>query len=281
MNVEKKDTEANSDRDELIEGPVPSGSVGNHLNPLSLPTRQPSADLDQLRTEEGPTPESKVRAVASPSGHPTRPSPAPAVGTPPPPITPQNSPQCCVSVVPASSVPAAAVASVVGLDLTGILVDVGLSCSPLSVVGNNCGSTTVICDLPLKKWILSPILSQSSLELISSSFKFAVHIKEIMFSKLFVVVTSVLMVLAVASPSTRPSPAPACCVSVVPASSVPAAAVASVVGLDLTGILVDVGLSCSPLSVVGNNCGSTTAICDLPLKKWSRLIAINCIPITI
>ncbi|KAJ7349979.1 hypothetical protein DFH08DRAFT_807304 [Mycena albidolilacea] len=93
-----------------------------------------------------------VFAVASPSGPPTRPSPAPAVGTPPPPITPPISPQCCVSVVPASSVSAAAVASVVGLDLTGILVDVGLSCSPLSVVGNNCGSTTVICDLPLKKW---------------------------------------------------------------------------------------------------------------------------------
>ncbi|KAJ7477372.1 fungal hydrophobin [Mycena latifolia] len=93
-----------------------------------------------------------VLAFASPSGPPTRPSPAPAVGTPPPPITPPVSPQCCLSVLPASSVPAAAVASLVGLDLTGLTVSVGLSCSPITVAGNNCTLITVTCDLPLKAW---------------------------------------------------------------------------------------------------------------------------------
>ncbi|KAJ7183940.1 hypothetical protein C8R46DRAFT_1068190, partial [Mycena filopes] len=51
-------------------------------------------------------------------------------GTPPPPVTPPTSPQCCASVVPASNGAASLVAAVLGLDLSGILVDVGLSCSP-------------------------------------------------------------------------------------------------------------------------------------------------------
>ncbi|KAJ7809896.1 hypothetical protein B0H14DRAFT_3151414, partial [Mycena olivaceomarginata] len=56
------------------------------------------------------------------------------------------------SVVPANSAAASAVAALVGLDLTGLLVDVGLSCSPITVVGNNCGNTTVTCDAPEKEW---------------------------------------------------------------------------------------------------------------------------------
>jgi hypothetical protein len=39
--------------------------------------------------------------------------------------------------VPANSAAASAVAALVGLDLTGLLVDVGLSCSPITVVGSN------------------------------------------------------------------------------------------------------------------------------------------------
>ncbi|KAJ7917609.1 fungal hydrophobin [Mycena leptocephala] len=107
-----------------------------------------------------------------------------------------------------------------------------------------------------------------------------------MFSKLSVVVTSVLITLAAAMPNGTPPPpvtppsSPQCCDSVVSSSSAAASAVAAVLGLDLTGINVPVGLSCSPITVAGNNCGSTTVTCDAPEKEWGGLIAINCIPIT-
>ncbi|KAJ7842343.1 fungal hydrophobin [Mycena olivaceomarginata] len=108
-----------------------------------------------------------------------------------------------------------------------------------------------------------------------------------MFSKLSVVVVSVLITLAAAMPNGTPPPpvtpptSPQCCASTVPASSSAASAVAALVGLDLTGLLVDVGLSCSPITVIGNNCGGTTVTCDAPEKEWGGLIAINCIPITL
>ncbi|KAJ7808784.1 fungal hydrophobin [Mycena olivaceomarginata] len=85
-----------------------------------------------------------------------------------------------------------------------------------------------------------------------------------MFSKISVVVTSVLITLAAA---TGNSPSPA-------------SLVAAVVGLDLTGLNVPVGLSCSPITVIGNNCGGTEVVCDAPQNSWGGLIAINCIPIT-
>ncbi|KAF8205168.1 hypothetical protein K438DRAFT_1818659 [Mycena galopus ATCC 62051] len=108
-----------------------------------------------------------------------------------------------------------------------------------------------------------------------------------MFSKLSVVVASVLLTLAAAIPNGTPPPpvtpptSNQCCSSVVPASSSAASLVAAVLGLDLSGILVDVGLSCSPITVLGNNCGGTTVTCDSPEKEWGGLIAINCIPITL
>ncbi|KAJ7301924.1 hydrophobin [Mycena albidolilacea] len=94
-----------------------------------------------------------------------------------------------------------------------------------------------------------------------------------MFSKLSVVVASVLITLAAATGTPPPR--------VVPASDNAASLVAAVLGLDLSGILVDVGLSCSPITVIGNNCGGTTVTCDAPEKEWGGLIAINCIPITL
>ncbi|KAK7046791.1 hydrophobin 2 [Favolaschia claudopus] len=106
-----------------------------------------------------------------------------------------------------------------------------------------------------------------------------------MFPKLSIVVASVLITLAAAIPNSPPPPvttpsSPQCCDSVVPSTSAAASAVAALVGLDLTGLNVPVGLSCSPITVVGNNCGSTTVTCDAPDKEWGGLIAINCIPIT-
>ncbi|KAJ7437592.1 hydrophobin 2 [Mycena galericulata] len=93
-----------------------------------------------------------------------------------------------------------------------------------------------------------------------------------MFSKLSVVATSVLITLAAATP---------CCNSVVSSSSTAASAVAALLGLSLTGLDVPVGLSCSPITVIGNNCGGTSVTCDAPDAEWGGLIAINCVPITL
>ncbi|KAJ7803614.1 hypothetical protein B0H14DRAFT_3776973 [Mycena olivaceomarginata] len=82
-------------------------------------------------------------------------------------------------------------------------------------------------------------------------------------------------------PVTSPT-SPQCCSSVVEADSNDASAVASLLGLDLTGMIgVPIGLSCSPITVVGDNCDSTTVTCDAPEEEWGGLIAINCIPITL
>ncbi|KAJ7477343.1 fungal hydrophobin [Mycena latifolia] len=106
-----------------------------------------------------------------------------------------------------------------------------------------------------------------------------------MFSKISVLVTSVLITLAVAT-GTPPPPvtcptSPQCCNSVTSSNSDAASLVAAVVGLDLTGLDVPVGLGCSPITILGNNCGGTTVVCNAPQSSWGTLIAINCIPITL
>ncbi|KAJ7868715.1 hydrophobin 2 [Mycena leptocephala] len=97
------------------------------------------------------------------------------------------------------------------------------------------------------------------------------------------IVTYVLISLAAATPTTPPVTPPTsnqCCQSVVSSTSAAANAVAAIVGIDLTGLDVPVGLSCSPITVAGDNCGSTSVTCDAPAVEWGGLIAINCIPIT-
>ncbi|KAJ7898567.1 hypothetical protein B0H14DRAFT_3853012 [Mycena olivaceomarginata] len=95
-----------------------------------------------------------------------------------------------------------------------------------------------------------------------------------------------LPLLPPSRPGTRllrlpPPTVPLCCASVVDSSSAAASGVAGVLGLDLTGLNVPVGLSCSAITVVGNNCGSTSVTCDAPEKEWGGLLAINCLPITL
>jgi hypothetical protein len=107
-----------------------------------------------------------------------------------------------------------------------------------------------------------------------------------MFSKLSVFATAALLTLAAAIPNNPPPPvvpptSNQCCSSVVPSSNKAASIVAAILGLDLSGLAVDVGLSCSPITVLGNNCGGTTVTCDSPEQQWGGLIAINCIPITL
>ncbi|KAJ7176385.1 fungal hydrophobin [Mycena crocata] len=106
-----------------------------------------------------------------------------------------------------------------------------------------------------------------------------------MFSKLSVVVASVLITLAAAIPTTTPPITPPdsdqCCESVVDSSSTAAGKVLGLLGIDLGDITVPVGLSCTPITVIGNNCGGITTRCDAPEIEWGNLIAINCIPITL
>ncbi|KAF7326462.1 Hydrophobin 2 [Mycena sanguinolenta] len=106
-----------------------------------------------------------------------------------------------------------------------------------------------------------------------------------MFSKLSVVAVSVLVTLAAAIPNTTPPvttpTSNQCCASVQSSSSNVVSALAALLGLDLSGLNVPIGLSCSPITVLGNNCGGTEVTCDAPEKEWGGLIAINCIPITL
>ncbi|KAJ7662358.1 hypothetical protein B0H17DRAFT_1258192 [Mycena rosella] len=101
-----------------------------------------------------------------------------------------------------------------------------------------------------------------------------------MFSKLSIIVTSVLITLAAAIPNATPPTSNQCCSSVQSSSSSAVSAVAALLGLDLSGLDVPIGLGCSPITVIGNNCGGTTVTCDAPEKEWGSLIAINCIPIS-
>ncbi|KAF7336046.1 Hydrophobin 2 [Mycena sanguinolenta] len=108
-----------------------------------------------------------------------------------------------------------------------------------------------------------------------------------MFSKLSVVVASVLFTLAAAMPNGTPPPPVTtptsyqCCNSVMSSNSSTVSAVAALLGIDLTGLNVPVGLSCSPITALGNDCdGAMSLLCDPPEKQWAALIAINCIPIT-
>ncbi|KAJ7469691.1 hypothetical protein FB451DRAFT_1368617 [Mycena latifolia] len=105
-----------------------------------------------------------------------------------------------------------------------------------------------------------------------------------MFPKLSIVVTSALITLAAAIPNTPPVTPPTsnqCCSSVQSSSSSAVAAVAALLGLNLSGLNVPIGLGCSPITVIGNNCGGTEVTCDAPEKEFGSLIAINCIPITL
>ncbi|KAJ7444357.1 hydrophobin 2 [Mycena latifolia] len=105
-----------------------------------------------------------------------------------------------------------------------------------------------------------------------------------MFSKLSFFVASALITLAVAIPNAPPVTPPGsnqCCSSVQSSSSNVVSLVTGILGLDLSGLNVPIGLGCSPITVIGNNCGGTEVTCDAPKQEWGGLIAINCIPITL
>ncbi|KAJ6546282.1 fungal hydrophobin [Mycena vulgaris] len=107
-----------------------------------------------------------------------------------------------------------------------------------------------------------------------------------MFSKLSVVVTSVLITLAAAIPTNTPptTPSSQCCSSVQSSSQITSILGPTIGGLLdvlLGGVAVPVGLGCSPITVIGNNCGGTTVNCDSTQNVGGSLISINCLPITL
>ncbi|KAJ7028066.1 hypothetical protein C8F04DRAFT_69386 [Mycena alexandri] len=114
------------------------------------------------------------------------------------------------------------------------------------------------------------------------------HSSANMFSKLSVVVASVLIALAAAMPQSTPGVPPPpvtppttfmCCASVVSSTSPSATIIAGLLGVDISGLNVPIGLSCSPITVV-TGCGGVVVICDAPPAEWGGLMAINCLPIT-
>ncbi|KAJ7495517.1 hypothetical protein FB451DRAFT_1387541 [Mycena latifolia] len=58
-------------------------------------------------------------------------------------------------------------------------------------------------------------------------------------------------------------------------SSSAVSAVAALLGLNLSDLNVFIGLGCSPITIIGNNCGGTKVTCDAPEKEWGSLITIN------
>ncbi|KAJ7745995.1 fungal hydrophobin [Mycena metata] len=106
-----------------------------------------------------------------------------------------------------------------------------------------------------------------------------------MFSKLSVVVASVLITLAAAIPQGAPPPpvtpptAFMCCASVVSSMSTTASLIAGLLGVNISSLNVPIGLSCSPITVI-SNCNGVIVICDAPPAEWGGLMAINCLPVT-
>ncbi|EIW83604.1 hypothetical protein CONPUDRAFT_43646, partial [Coniophora puteana RWD-64-598 SS2] len=54
--------------------------------------------------------------------------------------------QCCNTIQPASSQEASNVLGMVGVNLQGLDVPVGIDCTPMSMTGNNCQSQLSCCE---------------------------------------------------------------------------------------------------------------------------------------
>ncbi|KAK0205203.1 hydrophobin-251 [Desarmillaria ectypa] len=73
-----------------------------------------------------------------------------------------------------------------------------------------------------------------------------------------------------------------CCQSVQSATSTPVSTLLGLLGVVLGNLGVDVGITCSPISVIGvggNSCSAQTVCCED--NSFNGLIAIGCTPINI
>ncbi|KIP08216.1 hydrophobin [Phlebiopsis gigantea 11061_1 CR5-6] len=118
-----------------------------------------------------------------------------------------------------------------------------------------------------------------------------------MFFRLSVVSTLALSLLAVATPlnvarqdtsgSSQPSSCSTgsiqCCETVTQADSASAAAILGLLGIVLQDVTALVGLTCSPITIVGvgsgGACSAQTVCCEN--NSVGGLISIGCIPITL
>ncbi|KAJ4466325.1 hydrophobin 2, partial [Lentinula aciculospora] len=105
----------------------------------------------------------------------------------------------------------------------------------------------------------------------------------------FAFVSAALATLAVATPAPRSEPASSCttgpiqcCNTVEPASASSAAAILGILGIVLQDLNVLVGLTCSPISVIGlgnGGCSAQAVCCDD--NSAGGLISIGCVPVTL
>ncbi|KAJ3863222.1 hydrophobin 2 [Lentinula novae-zelandiae] len=105
----------------------------------------------------------------------------------------------------------------------------------------------------------------------------------------FAFVSAVLATLAVATPAPRDEPASSCstgpvqcCNSVESASSEGAAGLLGLLGIVLQDLNVDVGLTCSPITVIGasgSSCSAQAVCCED--NSHGGLISIGCVPVTL
>ncbi|EKM53921.1 uncharacterized protein PHACADRAFT_97588 [Phanerochaete carnosa HHB-10118-sp] len=108
-----------------------------------------------------------------------------------------------------------------------------------------------------------------------------------MFSRLAVFSTLSLALLAAATPAnvarwSSESSTNACCTSTEPANSAAGEALLSSIGVTLSDLNVLLGLTCSPISLVGvgsgSECSGSTVSCSDGVVNG---VGIGCVPITI
>ncbi|KAJ4466317.1 hydrophobin 2 [Lentinula aciculospora] len=101
-------------------------------------------------------------------------------------------------------------------------------------------------------------------------------------------VSAALATLAVATPAPRGEPASSCstapvqcCESVEPASSTAVAPILASIGVVLQDLNVLVGLTCSPITVIGtsSSCSAQAVCCED--NSHGGLISIGCVPVTL
>ncbi|KAJ7572548.1 hydrophobin 2 [Mycena floridula] len=83
-------------------------------------------------------------------------------------------------------------------------------------------------------------------------------------------------------PTTCPTSGAQCCSTVENASSPGVDTILKSIGVDVSSITAQVGLGCSPITVVGINngdCSTTAVYCED--NSHSSLISLGCIPITL
>ncbi|KAJ3861746.1 MAG: hydrophobin 2 [Lentinula lateritia] len=102
-------------------------------------------------------------------------------------------------------------------------------------------------------------------------------------------VSAALATLAVATPAPRDEPASSCstgpiqcCNSVQSASSDPITTILGLLGIVLQDLNVDVGLTCSPITVIGasgSSCSAQAVCCED--NSHGGLISIGCVPVSL